>query len=781
MAPSVRSVVLWLMPLVSAQGCPYAAANKRDILATRSNEPSLDTLARSFGKCPTISDAAGGGTRSHDWWPCQLKLDVLRQFSPEQNPLGANFNYATAFATLDYKALKADLKSLLTQSQLWWPADYGNYGGLFIRLAWHSAGTYRAIDGRGGGGMGQQRFAPLNSWPDNGNLDKARRLLWPIKQKYGKAISWADLMLLAGNVALEGMGFPVLGFGAGRADTWQSDESVYWGSETTFVPEGNDIRYDGSTDYAARASKLEQPLAATHMGLIYVNPQGPNGNGDPKLSALDIRTAFGRMGMNDSETVALIAGGHAFGKAHGASSTPVGPPPEGAPLELQGFGWANSFGTGNADDTVTSGLEVIWSKTPTQWSNDYLTSLFKNNWTLTKSPAGAIQFEALQSAAEYPDPFNKTFRRATMLVSDLALREDLAYGPIAKAWSKDFKALTTAFAAAWFKLTHRDIGPITRYLGPEVPQRQFIWQDPLPTINYKPITDEDQAKLKAQILAAPGVTVSSLVSAAWGSASTFRGGDKRGGANGARIALQPQVSWEVNNPKQLQTVLAALTTIKNAFNGSNKNGKQVSLADLIVLGGNAAIEKAAAAAGYKKASVPFTVGRVDATQADTDVVSFEYLNPQGDGFRNFCNTTGWARARTEEFLVDKAQQLTLTAPEMTVLVGGMRALGANYDGSNKGVLTARVGTLTNDFFANLLDIQTVWTPDQSGETFTGKDRKTGATKWTATRADLVFGSHAELRAIAETYSEKGGQDMMVDDFVKAWAKVMDLDRFDVKK
>ncbi|KAH8664482.1 catalase/peroxidase HPI [Xylariales sp. PMI_506] len=779
MAPLIQSLLVALLPLVAAQGCPYARADKRDILAVRADEPSLTTLADSFGQCATLSDAAGRGTRSRDWWPCQLKLDVLRQFSPEQNPLGGTFDYASAFATLDYDALKSDLKTLLKESQAWWPADYGTYGGLFIRLSWHSAGTYRAVDGRGGGGMGQQRFAALNSWPDNANLDKARRLLWPIKQKYGKAISWADLLLLAGNTALEEMGFPVLGFGAGRPDTWQSDESVFWGAETTFVPEGNDIRYNGSTDFAARADQLEEPLAATHMGLIYVNPQGPNGNGDPKTSALDIREAFGRMGMNDSETVALIAGGHAFGKTHGAASSSfVGPEPEAAPLEQQGLGWANSFGTGNADDTITSGLEVVWSKTPTKWSNDYLNSLFKNNWTLVHSPGGAVQFEALDSTVDYPDPFNSTFRHATMLVSDLALRVDPVFGAIAESWVDDFDALTNAFAAAWFKLLHRDMGPISRYLGPDIPKQRFIWQDPLPAADYKQISDSDVDDLKAKILAAPGVNISSLVSVAWGSASTFRGGDKRGGANGARIALEPQVSWLVNNPKQLKAVLSALNKVKKDF---DNNSKKVSLADLIVLGGNAAIEKAAAAAGYKNIIVPFTPGRVDATQADTDISTFEFLNPQGDGFRNYRNSSGWALARTEELLVDKAQQLTLTAPELTVLIGGLRALNANYDGSSHGILTTKVGTLTNDFFTNLLDIETVWTPDSTGELYTGKDRSTGSVKWTATRADLVFGSHAELRAISEVYAEAGGQDQLVTDFVAAWAKVMDLDRFDVKK
>ncbi|KAK3312684.1 heme peroxidase [Apodospora peruviana] len=786
MAPSLLSGIvagLLLGPqaaLVAAQGCPYANKQefKRDshpVIAKRDDAPT-------FGRCPAISDAAGGGTRSRDWWPCQLRLDVLRQFSAEQNPLGGDFDYAAEFAKLDYKALKADLKALLTSSQEWWPADYGHYGGLFIRMAWHSAGTYRAIDGRGGGGMGQQRFAPLNSWPDNANLDKARRLLWPIKQKYGKAISWADLMVLAGNVALEDMGFPVLGFGGGRADTWQADESVYWGAETTFFPHGNDVRYNGSTDAEARADTLEKPLAATHHGLIYVNPEGPDANGDPRTSALDIRVAFGRMGMNDSETVALIAGGHAFGKTHGAHTITAGPAPAGAGIQEQDLGWSNPVGNGNADDTVTSGLEVVWSKTPTKWSNSFLKSLFKNEWTLVHSPGGAKQFEAINAEADYPNPFNKTFRKPTMLVSDVALRDDPAYREIAESWVEDFQGLTDAFAAAWFKLTHRDMGPISRYLGPEVPSRKFIWQDPLPVVSYSPIKDNDIEKLKSAILAAPGLTVQNLVATAWGSASTFRGGDKRGGANGARIALEPQVSWTVNNPKQLKTVLAALNQIKSDFNKKNKK-IQVSLADLIVLGGNAAIEKAAAAAGFKNLKVPFTVGRVDATQADTDVASFEYLNPQADGFRNFRNSSGWARARTEDLLVDKAQQLTLTAPEMTVLVGGLRALGANYDGSTHGVLTKKVGVLTNDFFTNLLDIRTQWTEDVAtgGEIFVGQDRGTGAKKWTATRADLVFSSHSELRAISEVYGEKGGMEKMVGDFVKAWAKVMDLDRFDVKK
>ncbi|KAH7390098.1 heme peroxidase [Cadophora sp. MPI-SDFR-AT-0126] len=773
------SSLILLLPLVSAQGCPMAGMNKRDILGQRADPSSLDTLSHSFGKCSRISNAAGGGSRTGDMFPCQLKLDVLRQFSPEQNPLGKNFDYPAAFAKLDYNALKADLKALMTDSQPWWPADFGHYGPFFIRMAWHSAGTYRSHDGRGGGGMGQQRFAPLNSWPDNGNLDKARRLLLPIKQKYGRSISWADLILLTGNVALEDMGFPVLGFAAGRPDTWQADESVFWGAETTYVPQGNDIRYNGSTDFVARASHLQEPLAASHHGLIYVNPEGPNASGDTKASALDIRTTFGRMGMNDSETVALIAGGHAFGKTHGASSTATGPPPAAADMAQQDLGWANTFGTGSGPDAITSGLEVIWSKTPTKWGNSFLNSLFGNTWSATRSPAGAHQFEALNGTVDYPDPFGTGFRRATMLVSDLALRDDPIYGPIAKSWIEDFQGFTNAFAAAWFKLTHRDMGPKSRYLGPEIPKQTFSWQDPLPTVNYTSITPEDQIQLKSQILATSGLTISNLVSVAWGSASTFRGGDKRGGANGARIALEPQVSWPVNNPEQLRVVLSALNTVKADFN-ARYSGKQVSLADLIVLGGNAAIEKAAADAGTP-VSVQFTAGRVDATQANTDIENFEILRPQGDGFRNFRNSSGWSIARTEELLVDKAQQLTLTAPEMTVLVGGLRALNANYDGSSNGILTSKPGVLTNDFFVNLLDMNTVWTADTTGELFTGKDRSTGAEKWTATRADLVFGSHAELRAIAEVYSEAGGAEQLVEDFAAAWTKVMELDRFDVKK
>ncbi|EKD19701.1 catalase/peroxidase HPI [Drepanopeziza brunnea f. sp. 'multigermtubi' MB_m1] len=771
----MKSALLLLLPLVSAEGCPYAAANKRDLFGRQaeSSESSLQTLSSSFGKCSALSDAAGGGTRSADLWPCALKLNVLRQFSAEQNPLGGDFDYAAAFATLDYDALKADLKALMTDSQPWWPADFGHYGGFFIRMAWHSAGTYRSIDGRGGGGMGQQRFAPLNSWPDNSNLDKARRLLLPIKQKYGRKISWADLILLTGNVALEDMGFPTIGFGAGRPDVWQSDESVYWGSETTLMPQGNDIRYNGSTDYEARASQLQKPLAATHQGLIYVNPQGPDGNGDTMQSALDIRTTFERMGMNDSETVALIAGGHAFGKCHGAGEGNSGPPPAGAPMEQQDFGWTSSFGSGVGEDAVTSGLEVIWSETPTNWSNNYLISLYKNNWTATTSPTGAKQFEAVNGPLTYPEPFGTGKRRPSMLVSDLAIKDDPIYGEITKAWSEDLPALTHAFAHAWFKLTHRDMGPRVRYLGPEVPAESFLWQDPLPSTGAFQLSAAQQTQLKNRILTTPGLSISSLVSVAWASASTYRDGDKRGGANGARIALEPQVSWPVNNPKQLKTVLDALKAIKASF-------KSVSLADLIVLGGNAAVEHAAALAG-QTISVPFTPGRVDATQENTDLHSFEFLRPQADGFRNFRNTTGWAISRTEELLVDKAQQLKLTAPELTVLVGGMRALNANFDGSSVGILTTTPGKLNANFFKNLLDMNTAWSADASGELFTGSDRASGQEKWTASRADLIFGSHAELRAIAEVYTEAGSEAQFVSDFARTWAKVMDLDRFDVKK
>ncbi|KAK6222485.1 catalase-peroxidase 2 [Colletotrichum tabaci] len=764
-----------LLPAVAAEGCPFA---KRDG-SVSSELPKRETAA-GFGRCSTISNQAGGGTRSQDWWPCQLRLDVLRQFQPTTNPYGDDFDYTEAFNSLDYDALKKDLHDLMTDSQEWWPADFGHYGGLFIRMAWHSAGTYRAIDGRGGGGMGQQRFAPLNSWPDNQNLDKARRLLWPIKAKYGNKISWADLMLLTGNVALESMGFTPLGFAAGRPDTWQADESVYWGGETTFVPNGNDVRYNGSTDINERADKLEKPLGATHMGLIYVNPEGPNASSDPAASAKDIRVAFDRMGMNDEETVALIAGGHAFGKTHGAvSGDNIGPEPEAADIGEMGLGWHNRVGDGNGVNQMTSGLEVTWTKTPTKWSNGFLESLLNNKWTLVTSPAGAHQWEAVNGTLDYPDPFDATkFRKATMLTSDLALINDPSYLNITTRWLDHPQELADAFAKAWFKLLHRDLGPVSRYLGPEIPKETFGWQDPLPAREGDLIDDADVAKLKADILAAPGLDVSKLASVAWASASTFRTSDKRGGANGARIALEPQVNWVSNNPKQLAEVLDALKKIQSAF---NTGAKKVSLADLIVLGGSAAVEKAAKDAGVASASVPFVPGRVDATQEQTDVRAFSFLEPQADGFRNYGR--GTARARTEEILVDKAAQLTLTAPELTVLVGGLRALGAVYDGSNTGVLTATKGKLTNDYFKNLLDISTTWTKASAddAELWKGLDRKTKAEKWTATRADLVFGSHAELRAISEVYASADANDKFVRDFIAAWTKVMNLDRFDLKK
>ncbi|TLS26981.1 hypothetical protein PpBr36_04016 [Pyricularia pennisetigena] len=763
---------------VSSQSCPFS---KRDgTVNSRIPHKRADAPATTnFGQCAVKSNQAGGGTRSNDWWPCQLRLDVLRQFQAPQNPLGADFDYAEAFQSLDYEAIKKDLTALMTDSQDWWPADFGHYGGLFVRMSWHSAGTYRAMDGRGGGGMGQQRFAPLNSWPDNENLDKARRLLWPIKQKYGNKISWADLLLLTGNVALESMGFKTLGFAGGRADTWQSDESVYWGAETTFVPQGNDVRYNNSVDINARADKLEKPLGATHMGLIYVNPEGPNGTPDPAAAAKDIRVAFARMGMNDSETVALIAGGHAFGKTHGAvKSSNIGPAPEAADLGMQGLGWHNSVGDGNGPNQMTSGLEVVWTKTPTKWSNGFFESLFNNKWTLVQSPAGGHQWEATNGTLDYPDPFDKNkFRKATMLTTDLSLINDPEYLKISKRWLEHPDELATAFAQAWFKLLHRDLGPRSRYLGPEVPKETFVWQDPLPAREGDLIDDGDVDKLKTAILSADGLDVSKLASTAMACATTYRNSDKRGGCNGARIALEPQKNWVSNNPTQLSAVLDALKKVQSDFNGSS-GSKKVSLADLIVLGGTAAVEKAAKDAGVE-VKVPFSAGRVDATQEQTDVTSFSYLEPQADGFRNYGR--GTARARTEEILVDKASQLTLTPPELTVLVGGMRALGANFDGSDLGVFTANKGKLTNDFFVNLVDMNVAWTAGGSdGETWVGTDRKTKAQKYKGSRADLVFGSHAELRAIAEVYAEAGSQEKFVKDFVAAWTKVMNLDRFDLK-
>jgi len=720
-------------------------------------------------------------------WPNELKLNILRQHTETTNPYTKDFDYAAAFKSLDYDSLKKDLNDLMTDSQDWWPADFGHYGGLFVRMAWHSSGTYRLFDGRGGGGDGQQRFAPLNSWPDNVSLDKARRLLWPIKQKYGSKISWADLYLLTGNVALESMGFKTYGFAGGRPDTWEADESVYWGGESTWL--GNEVRYsDGKEGIKGHgvvdgdqhkkdhkdihSRDLEKPLAAVHMGLIYVNPEGPDGVPDPKASARDIRTTFGRMAMNDEETVALIAGGHTFGKTHGAApSDNVGKEPAAAGLEEQGFGWRNKYGSGKGPDTITSGLEVTWTSTPTKWSNDYLEYLFKFEWELTKSPAGANQWVAKNAEPTVPHAFDASKKQLpTMLTSDLALRFDPEYEKIARRFRDNPDQFAEAFSKAWFKLLHRDLGPRARWLGPEVPKDILDWEDPTPTPDHPLVDDQDIAALKKEILAS-GVDAKKLISTAWASASTFRGGDKRGGANGARIRLAPQKDWKVNNPAQLSEVLKALESIQSKFNSSASGTKKVSLADLIVLAGSAALEKAAGV------SVPFTPGRTDATQEQTDVETFQYLEPYADGFRNYGK--GTSRVRTEQFLVDKAHQLTLSAPELTVLIGGLRVLNANYDGSSHGVFTKRPGQLTNDFFVNLLDMSTAW-KSIDNETFEGVDRKTGEKKWTGTRADLVFGSHAELRALAEVYGSSDAQEKFVKDFVAAWVKVSNLDRFDIK-
>lgn len=725
-------------------------------------------------KCPfhagSSKKAAGGGTGNRDWWPNQLKLNILRQHSSLSDPMDKDFNYAEAFKSLDLAAVKKDLAELMTNSQDWWPADYGHYGPLMIRMAWHSAGTYRIHDGRGGAGSGTQRFAPLNSWPDNANLDKARLLLWPVKKKYGKKISWADLMILAGNVALETMGFKTFGFAGGREDVWEPEEDVYWGSEKTWL---GDERYTGDRD-------LENPLAAVQMGLIYVNPEGPNGNPDPIAAARDIRETFARMAMNDEETVALIAGGHTFGKTHGAAdpSKYVGPEPAAAGIEEQSLGWKNTFGTGNAQYTITSGLEGAWTTTPTKWSNNFFWNLFGYEWELTKSPAGAQQWipkhgMGKNTVPDAHDPAKK--HTPVMLTTDLALRFDPAYEKISRHFFENPDAFADAFARAWFKLTHRDMGPRNRYLGPEVPTEELIWQDPIPAVTHKLIDENDIAALKSKILAS-GLTVSQLVSAAWASASTFRGSDKRGGANGARIRLAPQKDWEANNPAQLAKVLQTLGGIQADFN-SQAGEKKVSLADLIVLAGCAAVEQAAKAAGHE-VKVPFTPGRADASQEQTDVESFAVLEPVADGFRNYLSRS--AVACSEELLVDKAQLLTLSAPEMTVLVGGLRVLGANYDGSSQGVFTKTPGVLTNDFFVNLLDFGTTWKaadPVQQG--FIGTDRATGTTKWTATRADLIFGSNTELRAIAEVYACEDAKVKFVSDFVAAWNKVMNLDRFDL--
>ncbi|TBX70164.1 catalase/peroxidase HPI [Flavobacterium silvisoli] len=723
-------------------------------------------------KCPFSGGApkqtAGNGTRNSDWWPNQLKLNILRQNSSLSNPMGEKFNYAEAFKSLDLAAVKKDIYDLMTNSQEWWPADYGHYGPFFIRMAWHSAGTYRIADGRGGGGSGTQRFAPLNSWPDNVNLDKARLLLWPIKQKYGKKLSWADLMILAGNCALESMGLKTFGFGGGREDVWEPEEDIYWGSEGKWL---EDKRYSGDRD-------LENPLAAVQMGLIYVNPEGPNGNPDPLASARDIRETFGRMAMNDEETVALIAGGHTFGKTHGAAdpSKYVGPEPAAASIEEQGLGWKNTFGTGHGEHTISSGLEGAWTTTPTKWSNNYFENLFGFEWELTKSPAGAHQWRPKNGAGAgtVPDAHNPSKKHAPiMLTADLALRADPAYEKISRYFLENPDAFADAFARAWYKLTHRDMGPITRYLGPEVPKEVLIWQDPIPVPTQQPVNDNEIAVLKAKI-ADSGLSVSQLVSTAWASAATFRGSDKRGGANGARIRLMPQKNWEVNNPSQLVLVLSKLEAIQSEF---NSGGKQVSLADLIVLAGNVGVEKAAKAAGYDL-TVPFAPGRGDASQEQTDVESFAVLEPQADGFRNYVKTKYVVSA--EEMLIDKAQLMTLTAPEMTAIIGGMRVLNTNFDSSRHGVFTKRPETLTNDFFVNLLDMGTTWKPAANSEgVFEGYDRKTGTLKWTGTRVDLIFGSNSELRALAEVYACADGQEKFVNDFVSAWYKVMQLDRFDL--
>ena len=725
-------------------------------------------------KCPVTraNGFAGSGTKNSEWWPNQLKLGVLRQHDDLSNPMGKDFNYAEEFKSLDYKAIKEDLKKLMTDSQSWWPADFGNYGPLFIRMAWHSAGTYRTGDGRGGAGSGQQRFAPLNSWPDNVNLDKARRLIWPIKQKYGQKISWADLMILTGNVALESMGFKTFGFAGGREDVWEPDENVYWGAETKWL-EG-DKRYTGERD-------LDNPLAAVQMGLIYVNPEGPNGNPDPVAAAKDIRETFARMAMNDEETVALIAGGHTFGKTHGAGDAAnVGAEPEGCDITEQGLGWTSKFNSGIGADTITSGLEVTWTSTPTKWSNNFFWNLFGYDWELTTSPAGAKQWRPKNGAGAntIPDAFDPNKKHApTMLTTDLALRFDPAYEKISRRFFENPDEFAEAFAKAWFKLTHRDMGPRARYLGPEVPEEVLIWQDPIPVCDHVLIDENDISALKAKVLAS-GLNVSELVLTAWASASTFRGSDKRGGANGARVRLAPQKDWAVNNPQQLKKVLEALEAIQNEFNSAQSGGKKVSLADMIVLAGCAAVEKSAADGGYS-VKVPFTPGRMDASQEETDVESFGFLEPAADGFRNYLKTK--FTISTEAMLVDKAQLLNLSVPELTVLVGGMRVMSANWDGSKHGVFTNRPLVLTNDFFVNLLDMCTVWkATDDTNEVFEGRDRTTGELKWTATRADLVFGSNSELRALAEVYASDDAKEKFVKDFAAAWNKVMMNDRFDVK-
>jgi catalase-peroxidase len=750
-------------------------------------------------KCP-FNHAAGGGTRNRDWWPNQLNLNILHQHLPQSAPIDEGFNYAEAFKSLDFAAVKRDLAALMTDSQDWWPADFGHYGPLFVRMSWHAAGTYRTADGRGGAGSGQQRFAPLNSWPDNVSLDKARRLLWPIKQKYGRNLSWADLIVLTGNVALETMGFKTFGFSGGRPDVWGPDEDVYWGSETKWL--GGDTRYasdsendnkpvqdPGDGPLVAEPGKnedsrtqhgrnLETPLAAVQMGLIYVNPEGPEGEPDPVKSGLDIRETFARMAMNDEETVALIAGGHAFGKTHGAGPADnVGPEPEAAGLEQQGLGWKNKFGTGKGPDTITSGLEVTWTSTPTRWSNDFLENLFGFEWELTKSPAGAHQWKPKNGAGAgtIPDAFDPNKRREpTMLTSDLALRFDPIYEPISRRFLENPDQLADAFARAWYKLLHRDMGPLSRYLGPELPTEELLWQDPIPGLDHELVNDSDVAALKSKILAS-GLSVSQLVSTAWAAASTFRGSDKRGGANGGRLRLEPQKSWKANQPDQLAGVLAKLEGIQREFNAG---GKKISLADLIVLAGSAGVEQAAKNAGHT-VSVPFTQGRTDASQEQTDVESFGFLEPIADGFRNYLKTR--YKVSAEHLLIDKAQLLTLTAPQMTALIGGLRVLDTNVGQTAHGVFTTRKGALTTDFFTNLLDMGVEWKPtSDTNEEFEGRDRKTGQPKWTASRVDLVFGANAQLRAISEFYASADNQEKFVKDFVAAWTKVMNLDRFDLK-
>ncbi len=743
----------------------------------------MENNANEISKCPVHNGnmRQSAAPQISDWWPKHLRVSMLRQHSSLSNPMDKGFNYREAFNSLDLDAVKKDLQALMTDSQPWWPADFGHYGGLFIRMAWHSAGTYRVHDGRGGAGQGQQRFAPLNSWPDNASLDKARRLLWPIKQKYGNKISWADLLVLTGNVALESMGFKTFGFAGGREDVWEPNEDVYWGAEKVWL--GGDIRYannnsgnDKNNDTNSR--NLEKPLAAVQMGLIYVNPEGPDGNPDPLKAAIDIRETFKRMAMNDEETVALIAGGHTFGKTHGAATADhIGKEPEAAGLEMQGLGWKNSYGTGSGADAITSGLEVTWTKTPTHWSHDYFEHLFGYEWELTKSPAGAYQWVAKDADDVIPNAFDSNKKqKPTMLTTDLSLRFDPIYEKISRHYLENPEAFADAFARAWYKLTHRDMGPRSRYLGPDVPEEIMIWEDPIPAVDHPLINDNDTEALKTKVLSSQ-LSISELVSTAWASASTFRGSDKRGGANGARIRLVPQKDWKVNNPVQLKKVLDILENIRKEFNASQSNGKKVSLADLIVLAGNAAIEKAAKDAGLQ-ITVPFNAGRMDASQEQTDIESFGYLEPVADGFRNY--RIAELPASTEDFLVDKAQLLNLTAPELTVLIGGMRVLGTNYDGSANGVFTQHPGQLTNDFFVNLLDMKTAWkATSDDREFYIGYDRATGQPKWTATRADLVFGSNSELRAVAEVYGSSDAKEKFVNDFVAAWNKVMNADRFDL--